>query len=296
MTLKLIEAGVLEIGYFEAGPADGPPVILLHGFPYDAHCYADVMDQLAAKGIRCIAPFLRGYGPTRFLSDDTMRSGEQAALGADLLALMDALEIETATLAGFDWGGRAACIAAALWPERVSGLVSCGLGYNIQNIARANDPSPAEVEARYWYIYLFNTEKGRATLAADTHGFCKYIWSRWSPNWGFDVQTYDRSATSFENADFVEIVIHSYRHRFGGTLGDPAYASIEAELAKQPNITVPTVILQGADDEVDPPPTQDEVRSYFTSRYERRVLERTGHNPPQENPSAFADAILSLSN
>ena len=181
MDLKHVDAGVLNIGYLEAGAAEDPPVILLHGFPYDAHCYVDVMERLSAQGMRCVAPFLRGYGPTRFLSDDTPRSGEQAALGADLLALMDALGMEETTLAGFDWGGRAACIVAALWPERVRGLVSCGVGYNIQNIARANDPASAEEEARYWYIYLFHTERGRATLSADRHAFCKYIWSRWSP-------------------------------------------------------------------------------------------------------------------
>ncbi|MEM6587346.1 MAG: alpha/beta hydrolase [Pseudomonadota bacterium] len=292
--LKHIQAGLLNIGYFEAGPEDGPVVMLMHGWPYDAHCYLDVMELLAAKGIRSVAPFLRGYGPTRFLSDDTMRSGEQAALGADLLALMDALSIETATLAGYDWGGRAACIVAAIAPERVTGLVSCGVGYNIQNIAHANDPGPVDEETRFWYIYLFNTERGRVQLANDPHGFGKFIWRLWSCNWAFDAATYDQTAASFENPDYVDIVIHSYRHRFGGVAGDPAVAHIEAQLAKQPQITVPTIILQGEDDAVDPPSMDDPVRSKFTSSYERRVLPRVGHNPPQEDPPAFAAAVLDL--
>lgn len=294
MEIKRVKAGVLEIGYFEAGPQDGPVVMLMHGFPYDAHCFVDVMEQLAARGIRSIAPFLRGFGPTRFLSESTPRSGQQAALGADLLALMDALSIERATLAGFDWGGRAACIVAALWPERVTGLVSCGVGYNIQNIARANDPMPAEEHGRYWYIYLFHTEAGRASLAHDLHGFCKYIWSRWSPRWAFDAATYDQTAASFENPDFVEIVIHSYRHRFGGVAGDPAVACIEGQLAHQPEIKVPTVIVQGEDDEVDPPSDNPVWQAKFTAGYDLKVLGRVGHNPPQENPDAFAAAVLQM--
>jgi pimeloyl-ACP methyl ester carboxylesterase len=295
MKLNHVQTQDLEIGYFESGPSDGKAVVLAHGFPYDAHCYEEVMSILAGKGFRCITPFLRGYGPTRFLSDTTPRSGEQAALGADLIALMDALKIERATLAGYDWGGRAACIVSAIWPERVTGLVSCGVGYNIQDIANANLPAPAWEEERYWYIYLFHSERGRASLAHDPHGFCKYIWSRWSPNWAFDDQTYDRSAVAFENPDFVDVVIHSYRHRFGLAPGDPSVAVIEEQLAQQPKIDVPTIILQGADDTVDPPPEVDEVHSRFTSTYERRVLSNTGHNPPQENPTEFADAVLSVS-
>ncbi len=291
-TLKHIDAGVLNIGYFEAGPSDGPVVMLMHGWPYDAHCYLDVMERLAANGVRSIAPFLRGYGPTRFLSGDTMRSGQQAALGADLLALMDALSIERATLAGFDWGGRAACIVAAIAPERVTGLVSCGLGYNIQNIGAANDPGPVGEETRFWYIYLFNTERGRAQLANDPHGFGKFIWKLWSRNWDFDAATYDLTAASFENPDYVEIVIHSYRHRLGGAPGDPTLAHIETQLASQPRIKVPTLILQGADDAVDPPSDGDPFRSKFTSSYDRRVIDTVGHNPPQENPTAFAQAVL----
>ncbi|MEM7733823.1 MAG: alpha/beta hydrolase [Pseudomonadota bacterium] len=293
-TLRHIEACVLDIGYFEAGPADGPVVMLMHGWPYDAHCYLDVMELLAAKGVRSVAPFLRGFGPTRFLSDATMRSGEQAAIGADVLALMDALSIETATLAGFDWGGRAACIATAVAPGRVTGLVSCGVGYNIQNIACANDPGPVEEEARYWYIYMFHTERGRVQLTSDPHRFGRFIWQLWSPNWAFDDATYDLTAASFENPDYVDIVIHSYRHRFGGVPGDPGVAHIEETLARQPNITVPTVILQGEDDTVDPPSVGEPFRSKFTSHYECRVLSRVGHNPPQEDPAAFAAAVLDV--
>ncbi len=292
--LKSIVAGDLEVGYFEAGPANGLCVMLMHGWPYDAHAYLDVMDRLEARGVRSVAPFLRGYGPTRFLSKDTPRSGQQAAMGADLMALMDALGIEKAYLAGFDWGGRGACIAAAIWPERVLGLVSCGQGYNIQDIASANLPAKAEEEVRFWYIYLFHTARGRATLADDPHGFCKFIWKTWSPNWAFDDATYDQSAASFDNPDFVDIVIHSYTHRFGGVPGDPSFDWIEDKLAQQPDITVPTVILQGADDTVDPPPETDDVRSKFKSSYDRRILPTIGHNPPQESPEAFTDAILSL--
>ena len=291
MDLKFIEAGVLEIAYFEAGPRDGPVVILLHGFPYDAQSYTEVMAILAERGMRCIAPFLRGYGQTRFLSEDTPRSGEQAALGADVLALMDALSIDRATLAGYDWGGRAACIVAALRPERVAGLVSCGVGYNIQNIARANEPAPPEEEARYWYIYLFHTERGRNALTQDRHGFCKFIWKLWSKNWDFDDATYARSARAFENPDFIDIVLHSYRHRFGGIQGDPAVADLEARLAGQPSITVPTIVVQGADDGVDPPSESEGIRAKFTSAFERRVLQNVGHNPPQEAPDAFATAV-----
>ncbi len=292
--LRHIQTDCLEVGYFETGPAMGMPVILLHGFPYDAHSYTDVMGILAARGFRCIAPFLRGYGPTRFRADVTPRSGEQAALGADLLALMNALSIERAILAGYDWGGRAACVAAALWPERVIGLVSCGAGYNIQDIANAHQPSSAVEEVRYWYMYLFQMKKGRASLTANPKGFCKHIWSTWSPTWGFDDATFDQSAASFQNPDFVDVVIHSYRHRFGNADGDPAYAAIEARLAKQPEITVPTVVLQGADDTVDPPLAKDRLSVHFTSGYTRHVLKNTGHNPPQENPVAFSKAVISL--
>ncbi len=292
--MKTIAAGVLEIAYDETGPADGAPVILLHGFPYDAHACDESAQLLAQAGRRCIVPFLRGYGPTRFLSEKTFRSGEQAALGADLLALMDALSVPGAILGGYDWGGRAACIVAALWPERVRGLVSCGTGYNIQNITRAKIPVAPEEEFRYWYQYYFHSERGRAGLAVNRRELCRLIWQLWSPTWAFDDATFDRSAMAFDNPDFVEIVIHSYRHRFGGIAGDPALEPMEARLVKQPDITVPAIVLQGADDGVDPPSAADHDAPHFTASYERRILSGVGHNLPQEAPAALAEALLSL--
>jgi len=291
--MKTVAAGVLTIGYFETGPADGPVAILLHGFPYDAHAYDAVAARLGARGIRCIVPYLRGYGPTRFLSEETPRSGEQAALGADLLALMDALSIRQAVLGGYDWGGRAACIVAALWPERVRGLVSCS-GYNIQNIARAHLPVSPQEEALYWYQYYFHTARGRRALETNRRGLCRFIWEIWSPDWAFDDATFEQSAVAFDNPDFVEIVIHSYRHRYGVVPGDPAFLAIEARLAGSPLITVPTINLQGGSDGVDPPHEDDADAGQFTARYERRILPHIGHNLPQEAPSDFADAVLAL--
>lgn len=292
--MKSIKAGCLEVHYHEVGPEDGNPVILLHGFPYDARAYDAVSASLAGQGYRCFVPYLRGYGPTRFLSSETMRSGQQAALGADLLAFMDALSVETAFLGGYDWGGRAACIVAALWPERVRGLVSCGQGYNIQNIANAWKPAPAAEEARYWYMYYFHTERGRAGLAQNRHDLCRHIWSLWSPSWRFDDATWTATASSFDNPDFVEIVLHSYRHRFGGVRGDPAYDGIEARLAARPEIAVPSIVLKGRDDGVDPPVEEDFDHPHFTGFYQRRIIDGAGHNLPQEAPDAFAAAMLTL--
>ena len=292
--MKHVAAGVLDVAYLETGSPDGAPVILLHGFPYDVHAYDEVAERLAAAGRRCIVPYLRGYGATRFLSADTPRSGQQAALGADLLALMDALAIPQAVLGGYDWGGRAAAIVAALWPQRASGLVSCGAGYNIQNIARAQIPVPPEEERRYWYQYYFHSERGRAGLTVNRRELCRLIWELWSPTWAFDDATFARSAASFGNPDFVDIVIHSYRHRFGGIPGDPALDAIEARLAAQPDIAVPTIVLMGADDGVDPPDEVDHDASHFKGRYERRIIPGAGHNLPQEKPEAFADAVLAL--
>jgi pimeloyl-ACP methyl ester carboxylesterase len=292
--MKHIAAGVLDIAYLEAGPPDGAPVFLMHGFPYDVHAYDVVSERLAAAGRRCITPFLRGYGPTSFLSAETPRSGQQAALGADLIALMDALAIPSAVLAGYDWGGRAACIVAALWSERTQGVVSCGTGYNIQNIPRAGIPVAPEEEYRYWYQYYFHSERGRAGLTFNRLELCKLIWQLWSPTWAFDDATFERSASAFENPDFVQIVIHSYRHRFGGIPGDPALDAMEDRLAAQPNIAVPGIVMQGADDGVDPPQTADSDASHFTGPYERRIIPGVGHNLPQEAPQAFADAVLAL--
>lgn len=292
--MKTIIAGDLNIAYEAAGPEDGSPVILLHGFPYDIHSYDVVAELLAKQNVRCFMPYLRGYGPTRFIKDETPRSGQQAAIAADLLAFMDALSIPKAVLGGYDWGGRAACIVAALWPERVSGLVSCGQGYNIQDIAIAWQPADAETEARFWYQYYFNTRRGEAGLEQNRKALCRYIWDLWSPSWNVDDATYDATAASFENPDFVEVVIHSYRHRFGEVAGDTQYDAIEKQLATLPDISVPTIVMQGRDDGVDPPSQQDSARQHFSNDYQRIVTDGVGHNFPQETPALFAEAILSL--
>jgi pimeloyl-ACP methyl ester carboxylesterase len=294
--MKHVDAGVLNIAYLEEGPRDGTAVILLHGFPYDVHAYEGVSKLLAAAGLRCIVPYLRGYGGTTFRTKATMRSGQQAALGNDLLALMDALAIQSAFLAGYDWGGRAACIVAALWPQRVLGLVSSGDGYNIQSIRHGRVPLSAEAERRYWYQHYFQWERGRAGLEQNRHALCRLLWELWSPSWNFDAACFERSARAFDNPDFADVVIHSYRHRFGNAQGDPALESIEAQLALQPSIRVPSIVLQGADDGVDPPPATDVDAPHFTGRYERRTIQNVGHNVPQEAPEQFAAAILALAN
>jgi pimeloyl-ACP methyl ester carboxylesterase len=284
---------VLDIAYEAHGEAGGDPVILLHGFPYDPRCFDAVAPALAAAGCRVIVPYLRGYGPTRFLDDATMRSGQQAALGKDLLDLMDALKISRALLMGYDWGGRAACIVAALWPERVSGLVT-GNGYNIQDIAASAAPLAPEMEHRLWYQYYFHSARGRDGLAANRRELGRLLWRLWSPSWPFDEADFQRTAESFENPDFVDVVIHSYRHRFGYSAGDPVLDGIEAALAARPGIGVPTISLCGADDGVAPPPVDDPDRANFTGHYERRVIPRIGHNIPQEAPEATVAAILAL--
>jgi pimeloyl-ACP methyl ester carboxylesterase len=291
--LKQIEAGVLSVAYRDEGDPDGAPVFLMHGFPYDVHAYDEVAPLLVAAGHRVITPYLRGYGPTRFLSPVTPRSGQQAALASDLLALMDALAIPEALLSGYDWGGRAACIVAALWPERCTGLVSCN-GYNVQHIATSMNPQPPKNEHRYWYQYYFHGERGRAGLARNRGELCKLLWRLWSPNWRFDDDTYARTAASFDNPDFVEVVIHSYRHRYALAPGDPALEPIERRIAALPPIGVPTVALDGDGDGVIPAGGCAAHRHHFTGRYERRVVPVAGHNLPQEDPRAFADAILSL--
>ena len=291
--LQHTHAGALNIAYVESGPADGPPVFLMHGFPYDIHTYAEVAPILATAGCRVIVPYLRGFGPTRFLSDATPRSGEQAALGADLLALMDALKIERAVLAGYDWGGRAACVVAALWPERCGGLVSFN-SYNIQNIARAMEPDTPENEHSLWYQYYFHSERGRAGLAKDRRGVARLLWQLWSPTWVFDDASFERSAAAFDNPDFVEVVIQSYRHRYGLVPGDPAYAEIERRLAAQPAITVPTITFDGADDGVRPPAQASTHAHRFTGPRSHGIVPGVGHNMPQEVPRVFADAVLAL--
>jgi pimeloyl-ACP methyl ester carboxylesterase len=245
------------------------------------------------NGYRAIVPYLRGYGPTRFLSAATPRSGQQAALGADLLALMDALKLPNAALAGYDWGGRAACVVAALWPERVRCLVSAN-GYTIQDIAASAAPATPEQEHRLWYQYYFHTERGRAGLQANRHDLCKLLWRLWSPDWAFDDATYERTAASFDNPDFVDVVIQSYRHRYGYAPGDPALEPIEQRLAKLPKIASPTIVLQGEGDGVNSASAVDTQARYFTGRYRRRLIPKIGHNVPQEAPQAVAAALLEL--
>lgn len=290
---KQINAGVLDVGYREDGPADGKPVILLHGFPYDVHAFDDVTPQLVAAGCRVVTPYLRGFGPTRFLSDATLRSGQQAALAHDLLALMDGLQISAAVLAGYDWGGRAACIAAALWPERARGLVSVG-GYNIQDIPGSGKPLPPETEFNLWYQYYFHGERGRAGLQQYRRELCSLLWRLWSPNWHFEEETFQRTAAAFDNPDFVAVVIHSYRHRFGLVAGDPALAAGEQQLTELPSISVPTVVLHGSADGVMPMAVSEGHGRYFSGPYRRHVVTGAGHNLPQEAPREFAEAVLSL--
>jgi len=291
--LKRVDAGVLTVAFEESGAANGTPVVLLHGFPYDVHAYDAVTPILAAAGCRVITPYLRGYGPTRFLSAETLRSGQQAVLARDLLALMDALAIPRAVLAGYDWGGRAACIVAALWPERVRGLVTGG-GYNIQDIPGASRPQAPENEFRHWYQYYFHGERGRAGLEQNRHALCRLLWRLWSPNWQFDDATYQRTAMSFDNPDFVEVVIHSYRHRFGLVHGDPAVEDTERRLTAQPQIAVPAVALDGGGDGVMPLGGSERHGRFFATKYERRVIPMVGHNLPQEAPQEFAAAVLSV--
>ena len=292
-TLKHARTATLDIAYEESGQSDGAPVVLMHGWPYDPRCYDATIAPLVAAGCRVIVPYLRGFGETRFLAAETPRSGQQGALGADLRDLMDALGLARAALAGYDWGGRAACIVAALWPERVRCLVT-GNGYNIQDIANAENPQPPAQEHRYWYQYYFHSERGRAGLAANRRAFCRLLWETWSPQWTFDDATFERSAPSFDNADFVAVTIHSYRHRYGAAAGDPAFDEIERRLATQPQIVAPTVALQGDADGVLPAALSASHAPRFGAPYQRRVLPKVGHNPPQEAPQAVVDALIEL--
>jgi pimeloyl-ACP methyl ester carboxylesterase len=288
-----IRTAALDVAFEDSGARDGIPVFLMHGWPYDPRCYDEVVPPLVAAGCRAIVPYLRGFGATRFLAADTPRSGQQAALGNDLRELMDALGVARAVLAGYDWGGRAACIVATLWPERVRGLVT-GNGYNIQDIAAAAKPAVPAQEHRFWYQYYFHTERGRVALEQNRRPLCRYIWQIWSPNWAFDDATYERSAVSFDNPDFVAVTIQSYRHRFGYAPGDPALEPIEQRLAAQPKINVPTIVLHGETDGIQPPPASESHGRFFSGPYERRVLAKVGHNPPQEASQAVAEAILQL--
>jgi pimeloyl-ACP methyl ester carboxylesterase len=287
-------AGVLDVAFHEEGPASGLPVVLLHGFPYDVHAYDAVAPRLAAAGHRVIRPYLRGYGPTRFLAPDTPRSGQQAALAHDLLALMDALDLPRAVLAGYDWGGRAACIVAALWPQRCAGLVTQN-GYNVHDVAGSAEPARPDNEHRYWYQYYFHGERGRRGLERNRRALCRLLWRLWSPNWAFDDATFERTATSFDNPDFVDVVVHSYRVRYGLVPGDAAYEDTERRLAAQPPIPVPAIALEGEGDGVMAIEGCASHARHFTGHHELRRIPLAGHNTPQEAPQAFAAAVLDVS-
>jgi pimeloyl-ACP methyl ester carboxylesterase len=273
------------------GPDGGEPILLLHGFPYDVRQYDEVRDRIARDDRRVIVPYLRGFGPTRYLSEEVFRSGQQAALGKDIIDLLDALKIERATLVGYDWGGRGACVAAALWPSRVRALVSVG-GYTIEDIAKsAVTPQSAEQEHQFWYQWYFQTERGRQGLDQRRDELCKLLWSMWSPAWQFDEEVFATTAKSFHSPDFVSTVIHSYRHRYANVAGDPTLELFEARLAERSVIKCPAIVLHGDDDRVNPPSTSEGQERYFTSHFERRVLHHVGHCPPAEEPNAVSQAI-----
>jgi pimeloyl-ACP methyl ester carboxylesterase len=292
-SLKQIDAGVLNVGYAEAGPANGRPVILLHGWPYDIHSYVDVAPLLASAGYRVIIPYLRGYGMTRFLSSETFRNGQQSAIAVDIIALMDALRIEKAILAGYDWGARTANIIAALWPERCKALVSVS-GYLIGSPEANKTPLPPKAELQWWYQFYFATERGRAGYEKYRRDFNRLIWQLASPKWNFDDATFDRSAASFDNPDHVQIVIHNYRWRSGLGKGESKYDEIEKRLAAAPVITVPTITLEG-DANGAPHPDASTYAKKFSGRYAHRVINGgVGHNPPQEAPGEFAKAVVEV--
>jgi pimeloyl-ACP methyl ester carboxylesterase len=291
--LKQIDAGVLNVGYAESGPTDRPVVMLLHGWPYDIHSYADVMPALAAKGYRVIVPHLRGYGTTRFLAADAVRNGQPSAMAQDIVALMDALKIEKATLAGYDWGARTANIVAALWPERCKAMVSVS-GYLIGNPEAGKMPLPPKAELQWWYQFYFATERGRAGYDKYRHDFAKLIWQLASPQWKFDDATFDRSATALDNPDHVAITIHNYRWRLGLAEGEAKYDALEKRLAASPVIAVPTITMEG-DANGAPHPEPAAYAKKFAGKYQHRLIRGgIGHNLPQEAPQAFVDAVIDV--
>jgi pimeloyl-ACP methyl ester carboxylesterase len=291
--LRQVDAGLLNVGYAEAGPSDGRAAVLLHGWPYDIHSYVEVAPLLASAGYRVVVPYLRGFGTTRFLSDETLRNGEQAALALDVIALLDALEIESAIVAGFDWGARTAAIVAALWPERCTALVSVS-GYLIGSQQAGKLPLPPAAELQWWYQYYFATERGRVGYDRYRRDFAKLIWRTASPKWTFDDATFDRSAAAFDNPDHVEIVIHNYRWRLGLADGEAQYDELEQRLARAPVITVPTITLEG-DANGAPHPDPAAYAEKFTGKYTHRLIAGgVGHNLPQEAPEAFANAVIEV--
>jgi pimeloyl-ACP methyl ester carboxylesterase len=292
-SLRQIDAGVLNVGYAEAGPADGPAVILLHGWPYDIHSFVDVAPLLASAGYRVIVPHLRGHGTTRFLSSGTFRNGQQSVVALDIIALMDALKIEKAILAGYDWGARTANIIAALWPERCKAMVSVN-GYLINNLERNKLPLPPRAEWALWYQYYFATERGRAGLEASRHELAKLIWKFNSQRWAFDDATFDRTAASFDNPDYVAIVVHNYRWRLSLAPGEARYQELEKRLAASPVISVPSITLDGDSDGITPASDGSSYAKKFSGRRAHRVVTGAGHNLPQEAPQAFVDAVLEV--
>ncbi|WP_435155285.1 alpha/beta fold hydrolase [Amycolatopsis sacchari] len=287
-----VRTPVLDVAYEYTGEPGGVPVVLLHGFPYDVRAFDDAAAVLADRGAFVLAPYLRGFGPTRFRDATTPRSGQQAGLAQDLLDFLDALGLDDAVLAGYDWGGRAACLVAALRPGRARGLVTVD-GYNVQDIAASGEPAPPDVERTFWYQYYFHSERGRRGLERNREELCELLWRTWSPTWAGASVAFPASAPSLHNPDFVDVVIHSYRHRYGLAEGDPRYQELEDLIAAQPPIPVPTVVLESGADGVGGPLDPQE-REHFTGAYEHRLLPGIGHNVPQEAPEAFADAVLSL--
>ena len=291
--LKHVTTEILEVAYYEVGPAGGPPVLLLHGFPYDIHSYVEVAPRLADSGYRVIVPYLRGHGPTRFLDPETPRSGQQAALGRDVVDLLDALHIPAAVLAGYDWGGRAACVAAALWPDRVTGLVSVN-SYLIQDISTAMNPIRPELEAGFWYFFYFLTDRGHAGLTANRREVAEVIWRRNSPRWAFEDADLDLAAEAFANPDYVDVVIHSYRHRLGHAAGSAAYAEQESVLATAPVIVVPAVTLDGLADGNFPGTDGRSSAAHFVGPRIHHQVPNAGHNLPREAPAAFVRAVAEV--
>jgi len=290
---RTVHTSTLEIAYEAQGHSNGFPIVLLHGFPDDVRAWDAVADVLVAAGHRVVVPYLRGYGSTRFLDPAAPRMAQQASIGQDLLDLIDALALPRVALSGYDWGGRAACIASILAPERVRGLVTIG-GYNVQNTIKPSRPASAAEERAFWYQWYFNVERGRAGLETNRREICKLLWRDWSPSWRFDDATFERTAASFDNPDFVDVVIHSYRHRHRNAPGDPHFDTIERRLAERPPIVVPSIILHGADDGVDRPERTLSHLSLFPAGTERVVVPGGGHFLPREQPAAVADAILRL--
>jgi pimeloyl-ACP methyl ester carboxylesterase len=289
--MKSADTPVLSVGYEESGNPEGFPLILLHGFPDDVRAYDDVIPPLAKAGLRVLVPYLRGYGPTRFRDDAAPRMAEQAAIGQDLIDFADALKLPRFAAAGYDWGGRAAGVAAALHPDRVRAVVLIG-GYTIQNVFNATQPGPPEAEERIWYQWYFNTERGRAGLKANRRSLCKLLWHDWSPTWKFTDETYNRTAPSFDNPDFVDVVIHSYRHRLGNAPGEARFYAVEHQLAQRPKIQIPAITLYGADDSLGRAPANEQAS--FTTLVARRIIAGSGHFMPREKPDAVSAAILEV--